>query len=104
MTVRAILFGLLPILWALATQAGADVMKRICRSDDRRRGDERGPRTASLRAHLRILEKAIAAAARGELPSVPQAASFLRRRSISEVIRSPRRHDFKMKLILPLVL
>jgi Cu(I)/Ag(I) efflux system membrane protein CusA/SilA len=29
MTVCAILFGLLPILWAPATQAGADVMKRI---------------------------------------------------------------------------
>lgn len=29
MTVCAILFGLLPILWSPATQAGADVMKRI---------------------------------------------------------------------------
>jgi Cu(I)/Ag(I) efflux system membrane protein CusA/SilA len=29
MTVSAILFGLLPILWSPATQAGADVMKRI---------------------------------------------------------------------------
>jgi Cu(I)/Ag(I) efflux system membrane protein CusA/SilA len=29
MTVCAILFGLIPILWAPATQAGADVMKRI---------------------------------------------------------------------------
>jgi Cu(I)/Ag(I) efflux system membrane protein CusA/SilA len=29
MTVCAILFGLLPIMWAPATQAGADVMKRI---------------------------------------------------------------------------
>jgi len=29
MTVCAILFGLLPILWAPATQAGSDVMKRI---------------------------------------------------------------------------
>jgi Cu(I)/Ag(I) efflux system membrane protein CusA/SilA len=29
MTVSAILFGLLPIMWSPATQAGADVMKRI---------------------------------------------------------------------------
>ena len=29
MTVSAILFGLLPILWSPVTQAGADVMKRI---------------------------------------------------------------------------
>jgi Cu(I)/Ag(I) efflux system membrane protein CusA/SilA len=29
MTVCAILFGLLPIMWSPATQAGADVMKRI---------------------------------------------------------------------------
>jgi copper/silver efflux system protein len=29
MTVCAILFGLLPILWSPSTQAGADVMKRI---------------------------------------------------------------------------
>ena len=29
MTVSAIIFGLLPILWSPATQAGADVMKRI---------------------------------------------------------------------------
>jgi Cu(I)/Ag(I) efflux system membrane protein CusA/SilA len=29
MTVTAILFGLLPIMWSPATQAGADVMKRI---------------------------------------------------------------------------
>jgi Cu(I)/Ag(I) efflux system membrane protein CusA/SilA len=29
MTVCAILFGLLPILWSPETQAGADVMKRI---------------------------------------------------------------------------
>jgi copper/silver efflux system protein len=29
MTVCAILFGLLPILWSPVTQAGADVMKRI---------------------------------------------------------------------------
>lgn len=29
MTVCAILFGLLPIMWSAATQAGADVMKRI---------------------------------------------------------------------------
>src|SRR5216117_3273465 len=29
MTVCAILFGLLPIMWAPAMQAGADVMKRI---------------------------------------------------------------------------
>src|SRR5436305_11018106 len=29
MAVCAILFGLLPIMWSPATQAGADVMKRI---------------------------------------------------------------------------
>jgi Cu(I)/Ag(I) efflux system membrane protein CusA/SilA len=29
MTVCAILFGLLPILWSPVTQSGADVMKRI---------------------------------------------------------------------------
>jgi copper/silver efflux system protein len=29
MTVCAILFGLLPIMWSPVTQAGADVMKRI---------------------------------------------------------------------------
>src|SRR5260370_29824568 len=29
MTICAILFGLLPIMWSPATQAGADVMKRI---------------------------------------------------------------------------
>src|SRR5205814_8578761 len=29
MTVCAILFGLLPIMWSPTTQAGADVMKRI---------------------------------------------------------------------------
>ncbi len=29
MTVCAILFGLLPIMWSPATQTGADVMKRI---------------------------------------------------------------------------
>ena len=29
MTVCAIFFGLLPIMWSPATQAGADVMKRI---------------------------------------------------------------------------
>jgi copper/silver efflux system protein len=29
MTVSAILFGLLPIMWSPPTQAGADVMKRI---------------------------------------------------------------------------
>jgi len=29
MTISAILFGLLPIMWSPATQAGADVMKRI---------------------------------------------------------------------------
>src|SRR5947199_7868186 len=29
MTICAILFGLLPIMWAPAMQAGADVMKRI---------------------------------------------------------------------------
>jgi Cu(I)/Ag(I) efflux system membrane protein CusA/SilA len=29
MTVCAILFGLLPIMWSPATEAGADVMKRI---------------------------------------------------------------------------
>ena len=29
MTVCAILFGLLPILWSPATQSGSDVMKRI---------------------------------------------------------------------------
>jgi Cu(I)/Ag(I) efflux system membrane protein CusA/SilA len=29
MTVCAILFGLLPIMWSPSTQAGADVMKRI---------------------------------------------------------------------------
>src|SRR5438132_5611228 len=29
MTVSAILFGLLPIMWSPVTQAGADVMKRI---------------------------------------------------------------------------
>src|SRR5258705_8966911 len=29
MTVSAILFGLLPIMWSPAMQAGADVMKRI---------------------------------------------------------------------------
>ena len=29
MTVCAILFGLLPIMWSPVTQAGADMMKRI---------------------------------------------------------------------------
>jgi Cu(I)/Ag(I) efflux system membrane protein CusA/SilA len=29
MTICAILFGLLPIMWSPATQTGADVMKRI---------------------------------------------------------------------------
>jgi Cu(I)/Ag(I) efflux system membrane protein CusA/SilA len=29
MTICAILFGLLPIMWSPATQSGADVMKRI---------------------------------------------------------------------------
>jgi Cu(I)/Ag(I) efflux system membrane protein CusA/SilA len=29
MTVCAILFGLLPIMWSPVTQAGADVMKRV---------------------------------------------------------------------------
>ena len=36
MTVCAILFGLLPIMWSSATEAGADVMKRNRDADDRR--------------------------------------------------------------------
>ena len=55
MTVCAILFGLLPIMWSPATQAGADVMKRIAAPMIGGVVTSRDSRTAHLSGDLRHL-------------------------------------------------
>ena len=55
MTVCAILFGLLPIMWSPATQAGADVMKRIAAPMIGGVVTSRDSRTAHLSGDLRNL-------------------------------------------------
>ena len=56
MTVCAILFGLLPIMWSPATQAGADVMKRIAAPMIGGVVTSRDSGTAHLSGDLRYLE------------------------------------------------
>jgi Cu(I)/Ag(I) efflux system membrane protein CusA/SilA len=59
MTVCAIIFGLLPIMWSPVYQAGADVMKRIATPDDRRRYHIGNSQPLDLSGHLRDLEEAL---------------------------------------------
>ena len=59
MTVCAILFGLLPILWSPATQSGRRRDEAHRHADDRRHRDQRHPGAAHLPGHLRVLEAVV---------------------------------------------